>query len=351
MQFFRADSATVISLALRLAYAHRGAMDLSIVIPVYNEVEALTRLCDGLEKTLAHLPQSSEIVFADDGSTDGSAAKLDQLAHNNPRIRIVHLRRNYGQTAALMAAIQHSAGDMVVSMDADGQNDPADIPRLLAKMDEGCDVVSGWRRKRDDRMLTRRLPSVAANFLISWLFGVHLHDFGCTLKAYRRDVIEDVRLYGEMHRFIPVYAAWEGARVCEIPVTHHARLSGQSKYGLDRISRVLLDILILYFLDRAIDRPIQFFGKFGMAFLIGSGLIFCWALVLKFGYGVYLIQTPLPLLAATTGLSGLLFLFLGVLAEIQSRIYFEARGGPAYKVKSIVGAVAGKNGPKPPMRP
>jgi glycosyltransferase involved in cell wall biosynthesis len=311
-------------------------MDLSIVIPVYNEAEALAPLCEGLERVLGSLSRSSEIVFADDGSTDGSSAKLDELARGNPRIRVVHLRRNYGQTAALMAAIQHSAGGIIISMDADGQNDPVDIPQLLGKMAEGYDVVSGWRKKRDDQVLTRRLPSVMANSMISWLFGVPLHDYGCTLKAYRRDVIEDVRLYGEMHRFIPIYAAWEGARVSEIPVTHHARRFGHSKYGLDRISRVLLDILILYFMDRAIDRPIQFFGKFGIAFLIGSGLIFCWALILKFGYGVYLIQTPLPLLAATTGLSGLLFLFLGVLAEIQSRTYFEARGKPAYKVRSIV---------------
>ena len=321
-------------------------MDLSIVIPVYNEVEALGPLCEGLERVLAGLPQSSEIVFADDGSTDGSARKLDELAQLYSRVRAVHLRRNYGQTAALMAAINHSSGDIVISMDADGQNDPVDIPELLAKMREGYDVVSGWRKKRDDRVFTRRVPSFAANFLISWLLGVPLHDYGCTLKAYRREVIEDVRLYGEMHRFIPIYAAWEGARVTEIPVTHHARRYGRSKYGLGRISRVLLDILILYFMDRAIDRPIQFFGKFGIAFLIGSVLIFCWALILKFGYGVYLIQTPLPLLAATTGLSGLLFLFLGVMAEIQSRTYFEARGKPAYKVKSVVGAASGPGGPK-----
>jgi dolichol-phosphate mannosyltransferase len=326
-------------------------MDLSIVIPVYNEVEALVPLCEGLERVLAGLPLSSEIVFADDGSADGSSAKLDELARNNSRIRVVHLRRNYGQTAALMAAIQHSTGDIVISMDADGQNDPADIPHLLAKMAEGYDVVSGWRKKRDDRMLTRRIPSVMANFLISRLLGVPLHDYGCTLKAYRRDVIEDVRLYGEMHRFIPIYAAWEGARVTEIAVTHHGRRFGRSKYGLGRISRVLLDILILYFMDRAIDRPIQFFGKFGIAFLVGSVMIFCWALILKFVYGVYLIQTPLPLLAATTGLSGFLFLFLGVLAEIQSRTYFEARGKPAYKVRSIVETPSGQARSAPPTRP
>jgi glycosyltransferase involved in cell wall biosynthesis len=318
-------------------------MDLSIVIPVYNEAEALGPLCDSLERALAGLSQTSEIVFADDGSTDGSATKLDQLAKLNSRIRVLHLRRNYGQTAAMMAAIQNSTGDIVISMDSDGQNDPADIPALLSKMAEGYDVVSGWRKKRDDRALTRRFPSLVANRLISMVFGVPLHDYGCTLKAYRRDVIEDVRLYGEMHRFIPVYAAWEGARVTEIPVTHHARRFGKSKYGLGRISRVLLDILVLYFINRAIDRPIQFFGKFGIASLVLSALVFSWALILKFVFGVYLIQTPLPLLAATIGLSGLLFLFLGVLAEIQSRTYFEARGKTAYKIRSII-----QNGPEQP---
>jgi glycosyltransferase involved in cell wall biosynthesis len=199
--------------------------------PVYNEVDALSELHQALCETLDFLPQSAEIVFVDDGSTDGSGVLLDDLAHSDDRVQVLHLRRNYGQTAALMAAFQRSAGDVVFPMDGDGQNDPADIPRLLAKLSEGFDVVSGWRRPRDDK-LAQRLPSIVANRLISVLLGVRLHDYGCTLKAYRREVIEDVRLYGEMHRFIPVYAAREGARVTEIPVTHHPRRHGQSKYGL-----------------------------------------------------------------------------------------------------------------------
>lgn len=310
-------------------------MDISVVIPVFNEVEALPELHRELAAALDQLRRPAEIVFVDDGSTDGSGAALDALAHSDPRVQVLHLRRNYGQTAALMAAFQHSTGDVIVPMDGDGQNDPADIPRLLDKLDEGFDVVSGWRVRRDDKF-SRRLPSILANRLISSLLRVPLHDYGCTLKAYRREVIEDVRLYGEMHRFIPIYAAREGARVTELPVGHHARRFGASKYGFGRITRVFLDLVTLYFIDRAFDRPMQFFGKIGLAFW-GLGLLtFIWALALKYGYEVSLIQTPLPLLAATIGLSGVLFILLGIVAEVQARIYFEGRGKAPYKVKSIV---------------
>ena len=311
-------------------------MDISLVIPIYNEAEGLPALYRAVTETLDRLPQSAEIVFADDGSKDGSAQLLDELAAADRRVRVLHLARNYGQTAALMAGIQNSTGDVVIPMDGDGQNDPADIPRLLDKLAEGFDVVSGWRQARQDRALTRRLPSVVANRLISAVLHVPLHDYGCTLKAYRREVVEDVRLYGEMHRFIPIYAAWEGARVTEIPVTHHPRRFGKSKYGFGRVPRVMLDLLIMYFIDRAFDRPIQFFGKLGLGFLGLSALIFGWALVLKYGFGVSLVQTPLPLLAATISLSGILFILLGVMAEVQSRIYFEVRGRPPYKIRRIV---------------
>src|SRR5215472_6892995 len=311
-------------------------MDISVVIPVYNEVDALPELHQALSDTLDLLPQSAEIVFVDDGLTDGSGALLDGLAHSDDRVQVLHLRRNYGQTAALMAAFQRSTGNVVIPMDGDGQNDAADIPRLLDKLSEGFDVVSGWRTPRDDK-LTRRLPSMAANRLISSLLGVPLHDFGCTLKAYRRHVIEDVRLYGEMHRFIPIYAAWEGARLAELAVSHHPRLHGRSNYGFGRISRVLLDLVILYFIDRAFDRPMQFFGKLGLAFWGLALLILGWALTLKLGYGVTLIQTPLPLLAATIGLSGVLFILLGIIAEVLTRIYFEARGKPPYKIDRVIG--------------
>jgi len=311
-------------------------MDLSIVIPVYNEVEALPSLYVALVETLDRLNKSAEIIFADDGSTDGSGPCLDDFAAKDPRVRVLHLSRNYGQTAALMAAIQSSSGDVIIPMDGDGQNDPADIPRLLDKLNEGFDVVSGWRTAREDAALSRRLPSILANWLISRVLRVQLHDYGCTLKVYRREVVEDVRLYGEMHRFIPIYAAWEGASVAELPVGHHPRRFGKSKYGLARVARVLLDLFILYFIDRAFDRPIQFFGKFAMAFLLLSFGSFGWAVVLKYAYDVSLIQTPLPLLAATIGLSGILFLLLGIMAEVQVRTYFEACGKPPYKVRRVV---------------
>ncbi len=316
--------------------AARRGMDISVVIPVYNEVEALPELYRALTDTLDRLPQSAEVIFADDGSKDGSAAALDALAESDPRVRVLHLSRNYGQTAALMAAIGNSTGEVIIPMDGDGQNDPADIPRLLAKLAEGFDVVSGWRVARQDRALSRRVPSVIANRLISALLHVPLHDYGCTLKAYRREVVEDIRLYGEMHRFIPIYAAWEGARVTELAVAHNPRRFGRSKYGMGRVFRVLLDLLIVYFIDRAFDRPIQFFGKLGVGFLVLSIAIFGWALVLKYTWDLSLIQTPLPLLAATIGLSGVLFLLLGIIAEVQARIYFEARGRPPYKIRRVV---------------
>jgi glycosyltransferase involved in cell wall biosynthesis len=311
-------------------------MDISVVVPVYNEKDALPAFYQELTGALAHIPQSVEIIFADDGSQDGSAETLDDFAEADPRVRVVHLSRNRGQTAALMAGFQNSTGDVVIPIDGDGQNDPADIPRLLAKLAEGFDVVSGWRVAREDAVLTRRFPSLIANWLISALLHVPLHDYGCTLKAYRREVIEDVRLYGEMHRFIPIYAAWEGARVTEIPVGHHRRSCGKSKYGIGRVARVLLDLLIVYFIDRAIDRPIQFFGKLGLGCLCLSMLTLGSALVLKYVFAISLIQTPLPLLATTVGLSGVLFLLLGILAEVQARIYFETRGRPPYKIKRVV---------------
>src|SRR5689334_9525061 len=256
-------------------------MDISIIIPVYNEVDALPELYRTLKDVLDRLEKSAEIYFIDDGSKDGSGATLDGFASSDDRVQVLHLKRNYGQTAAMMAGFQHCTGDVIIPMDGDGQNDPADIPRLLDKLSEGFDVVSGWRTARNDKF-SRRVPSTAANWLISSLLGVRLHDYGCTLKAYRREVVEDVRLYGEMHRFIPIYAAWEGARVTELAVAHHPRRFGRSKYGIGRVFRFLLDLLIVYFIDRAFDRPIQFFGKLGLGFLVLAVTIFGWAVVLKY---------------------------------------------------------------------
>jgi dolichol-phosphate mannosyltransferase len=306
---------------------------ISVLIPVYNEAGGLEALRAELAATLDAIGRPWEVVFADDGSSDGSGAELAAIAGADRRFRVVELRRNYGQTAAIMAALDHSRGDVVVMLDADLQNDPRDIARLVAKLDEGYDVVSGWRVDRRDREFGRKLPSWAANRVIAGMSGLEIHDIGCTLKAYRRWTLENVRLYGEMHRFIPLYAAWEGARVTEIPVAHRERRQGQSKYGLGRAPRVLLDLLVLFFFDRAMDRPMQFFGLAGLwlfAASFGVGMLAIW---LKLYHGVSFILTPLPLLCVTLAIGALICMLMGVLAEMLMRIYFEGRGRRAYVVR------------------
>lgn len=280
--------------------------------------------------------RSWEIVFVNDGSADESLARLKEQAERNPRIKIVNLRRNFGQTAALMAAINHASGEVIIPMDSDLQNDPADIPRLLEKLDEGYDVVSGWRKDRKDASFSRVLPSRIANALISWISGVALHDYGCTLKAYRRDVLGNVRLYGEMHRFIPIYASWMGARVTEIEVNHHPRTHGTSKYGLERIFKVFLDLLVVKFLDNHLTKPIYVFGGFALVALALSFLSGAYALYLKIFEGVSFILTPLPLLVVMTFLAGITSILMGVIAEILVRTYFESQGADVYSVRETI---------------
>jgi len=309
---------------------------LSVVAPVYNEVDNLPALRARLVSALEAIGGTWEVVLANDGSSDGSAEVLDQIAREDHRFKIVHLRRNFGQTAALMAALDHSRGDIVVMIDSDLQNDPTDIGKLLAKLDEGYDVVSGWRVDRRDREWGRQFPSRVANRIISDISGVRLHDYGCTLKAYRRWTVENVRLYGEMHRYIPVYASWEGARIAEAPVNHQPRLHGQSKYGMSRIPRVLLDLFVIFFFHRAMDRPMQFFGLAGLYALVGAFLVGLWAVWLRVFEHISFIQTPLPLLVVTLTMSALLCFLLGIVAEIQVRIYFESRDRRAYIVRKRV---------------
>src|SRR5437763_14953925 len=248
------------------------APDISVFLPVFDEEPNLRPLHEKLDKALEQLGRTAEIIYIDDGSRDGSLSILRELAERDARVRVVSLKRNYGQTAAMAAGIDAARGRVLIPMDADLQNDPADIARLLDKLDEGYDVVSGWRKNRQDKLITRKIPSIIANRLISWIGGVPLHDYGCSLKAYRRDVLVDVRLYGEMHRFIPIYASWAGARVTEIPVEHHARTMGKSKYGLSRTLKVVFDLMTIKFMASYQTKPIYVFGMFGVLAIIVSFL-------------------------------------------------------------------------------
>lgn len=305
---------------------------LSLIIPVYNEEGSLPGLFDAIEKAARELPEL-EVILVDDGSSDRSAALLAAQAKKDPRFKVLRLAVNRGQTAAIQAGIDHASGDTLVFMDSDLQNDPADIPRLLEKIDQGYDVVSGWRKDRKDNPLKRNLPSRVANALISGISGVRLHDYGCTLKAYRKRALENVRLYGEMHRFIPIYASWQGANVAEIPVSHHARRHGSSKYGLERIFKVLLDLLVITFLSRYLTKPIYVFGGFGFLAFFLSFVSLVWALVLKFFFATSLIQTPLPLFAGLCFLLGCMCILMGLLAEVMSRTYFESQRGRPYTIR------------------
>ena len=307
---------------------------LSIVTPVFNEEESLEPFFARLMPCLQELGKSFEIIAVNDGSQDGSQAILDRFAAEIPELTVVTFRRNFGQTAALMAGIDHAQGDVVITLDSDLQNDPVDIGALLAKMDEGYDVVSGWRKARKDAAIRRNFVSRVANRLISKVTGVHLHDYGCTLKAYRRDVLTG-RLYGEMHRFIPIYAAQVGAKVTEIPVTHHARQFGQSKYGLERIFKVILDLMVVSFLSRFFAKPMYVFGGFGLISLVVSMLCFIWMLVLKLGWGVSFILTPLPVVISMTFLVGIMGLLMGLLAEVLVRTYFESQDRKSYVISRI----------------
>ena len=313
------------------------APEVSIFLPVYNEEPNLLPLHAKLDEALKTLDRSAEIVYVDDGSSDGSLKILREIAELDPRVRVVALRRNYGQTAAMAAGIDAASGKVLIPMDADLQNDPVDIARLLKKLDEGYDVVSGWRKNRKDKMITRKIPSMMANRLISWIGGVPLHDYGCSLKAYRRESLQDVRLYGEMHRFIPIYASWAGARVTEIPVEHHARTMGKSKYGLSRTLKVVFDLMTIKFMASYQTKPIYVFGSFGMlAFAISlfSGL---YALFLKVIHKADLVQTPLPMLSIVLFAVGVQFLLMGLLAEMLVRTYHESQAKSIYAVRERLG--------------
>lgn len=307
--------------------------ELSIVVPMFNERDNVRPLYDAVTQALAQLGRAYELICIDDGSTDGTDALLSEIADGDARVKVIGFRRNCGQTAALMAGFDHASGELIVPMDADLQNDPRDIAKMLTKLEEGYDVVSGWRKVRHDHPIRRNLPSRIANLIISSISGVRLHDYGCTLKLYRRSILEDVHLYGEMHRFVPIYASWRGARVCEIPVQHHPRRFGRSKYGLNRIFKVVLDLIVIKFLADYQTRPIHIFGAFGLICLAASLLSGLLAVYLRIFEGTSFIQTPLPLLVVMTFVSGVTSILLGLLAEILVRIYYEAQNKPVYTVK------------------
>ena len=306
--------------------------ELSVVIPLYNEEANVEPLLSELFGVLRGLGRTHEVICVDDGSRDATFARLAALAAREPALRVIRFRLNFGQTAAMSAGIEAARGKVIVPMDGDLQNDPADIARLLATLEEGYDVVSGPRRDRQNKEFTRKLPSRVANRLISVISGVHLHDYGCSLKAYRRDVLRDVKLYGEMHHFIPIYASWQGARVTEIVVNHRTRRAGTSKYGLNRTVKVLLDLLVVKFLASYATKPIYVFGGFGLLSWLSAGCAAAWAIYYKVRGLKDFVQTPLPLLAVMFTLVGALSLLMGLLAELVIRTYYESQGKRPYLV-------------------
>lgn len=319
-------------------------VDLSVIIPVFNEVDNVSLLCEKLQLALDRLKRSYEVILVDDGSRDGTWEKLKELSVKYPHIRLIRFRRNFGQTAAMSAGMNHARGNVIVTMDADLQNDPDDIAMLLERTDRGVDVVSGWRRKRHDKFFTRRLPSMIANAMISGVTGVRLHDFGCSLKAYRRELMENVNLYGDMHRFIPALASWAGCTVEEVEVRHHPRRFGQSKYGLSRVVKVVLDLMTVTFLLRYGRSPIQIFGKIGL-FLGLPGLLLLLGMVLAnissnlFGteFAAGLLKRPFWVMTSFMLIFfGIQFICMGILAEIQIRTYHESQGKPIYVIKETI---------------
>jgi glycosyltransferase involved in cell wall biosynthesis len=311
-------------------------MDLSVVVPLYNEEESVPLLVEQVLNAVRPLGLTHELVVVDDGSTDGTAAVLSRLRESVPELVAVLLRRNYGQTAAMAAGFDASRGAVIVTLDGDLQNDPADIPMLLARLDQGYDLVSGWRHQRQDHALWRLLPSRLANRLIARVTGVRLHDYGCSLKAYRREVVDDLNLYGELHRFLPALAFIEGARISEVQVNHHVRRFGHSKYGLDRTFRVLMDLLTVWFMKRFLTRPMHVFGFGGLAAILLGLLMSATLVVEKLLLGAEIGDRPLLLVALISVLAGVQLFCFGLLAEVQMRTYHESQGRPIYRVRATL---------------
>lgn len=312
-------------------------MKLSLVIPVYNEEQTLPELLEAIYKALASFEAEWEVIFVDDGSQDNSLAVLKEMARNDPQhIRMISFRRNFGQTAAIAAGIDHASGEIVVLLDADLQNDPADIRMMIDKLNEGYDVVSGYRKDRKDSFVTRTIPSHMANWLISKVTGVHLHDYGCTLKAYRMDVLQNIRLYGEMHRFIPVYAHAFGAKITEVEVNHHVRKFGKTKYGLERTFKVLLDLLTVKFLLSYASKPIYLFGGTGLVLILLSAATLLYLLVRRVFFSISVLASPLFQMSAMFFILGFQSILMGLIAELLVRTYHESQHKPIYVVREKI---------------
>ena len=311
-------------------------MYLSIVIPIYNEVENIPLLYDAIIHSMVKIEQPWEMLLIDDGSQDGSTEALLDLAQRDPQhVRVIVFRRNFGQTAAIAAGIDHASGEIIALMDADLQNDPADLPMMVAKIEDGYDVVSGWRRRRKDTFLTRTLPSHIANGLISWVTGVHLHDYGCTLKAYRREVIKGFHLYGEMHRFIPVFADAVGARIIEVEVNHHPRKYGKAKYGLERTIKVVLDLVTAKFLSSYSNKPIYLFGGMGFILVAISLVLFLFLLIRRLFWGVSVLGSPFFQTGTMLAILGVQSVLMGLIAELLVRTYHESQNKPTYTIRKV----------------
>jgi len=311
-------------------------VNFSIVVPIYNEQDTIDELYRAITSALDGFDPCYEMIMVDDGSTDASFGALQRLAALDVRLKVIRFRRNFGQTAAMSAGFDAAAGDIIIPMDGDLQNDPADIPRLIEKLGQGYDVVSGWRRDRKDTFITRKIPSLLANSLISSLTGVHLHDYGCTLKAYRREVLDGINLYGEMHRFVPALASQVGAKVAEISVTHHPRRFGTSKYGISRTLRVILDLMTVKFLLAYSTKPIQLFGKWGVYTLLAGLCSGTMTVYMKLFEHFSMNRNPLLILTAFLLFMGVQFIVLGLLGELSARTYYEAQGKPIYVIRDRI---------------
>ncbi|WP_375497577.1 glycosyltransferase family 2 protein [uncultured Nostoc sp.] len=310
--------------------------DVSVVLPIHDEVESLPLLLEAIASTLSSSQINYEIICVDDGSTDGSGDFLKKEAQIRTNLKAVILRRNYGQTAAMAAGFYYAVGKAIVTLDADLQNDPADIPMLLAKLDEGYDLVSGWRQKRQDGAVNRLLPSKIANWLIRRTTSVNIHDYGCSLKAYRAELLADMNLYGELHRFLPALAYIEGARITEVPVRHHARRFGRSKYGIWRTFRVLMDLLTILFMKRFLTRPMHVFGLLGLISMVSGTAIGIYLTFVKLALGEMIGNRPLLILAVLLLVTGVQLFCFGLLAELLMRTYHESQGRPIYRVREVV---------------